>query len=107
MREIIYVDDIANACIYFMNKKTKDTLINIGTGKDYSISYYAKLLLKLICHKKNIKIVYDKSKPNGTPRKVLDIKRARSYGWKPKENINQAILKTYDDYLNLINEKKN
>ena len=106
MREIIYVDDIANACIYFMNKKTKDTLINIGTGKDYSISYYAKLLLKLICHKKNIKIVYDKSKPNGTPRKVLDIKRARSYGWKPKENINQAILKTYDDYLNLINEKK-
>tara|TARA_B100000586_G_C20030391_1_gene393063 strand:+ start:102 stop:896 length:795 start_codon:yes stop_codon:yes gene_type:complete len=53
-REAIYVDDIADACVYFMKKKTKHTLINIGTGKDFSIKYYAKLISKLILKKKNI-----------------------------------------------------
>ena len=100
-REVIYVDDIANACIYFMNKKIKANIINIGTGKDYTIKDYAKLILKIIIPNKKIKIIYDLSKPNGTPRKVLDVSLAKRYGWKSKTNLKDAILKTYKSYLNI------
>ena len=99
-REIIFVDDIADACIFFMNKKVKHKIINIGTGKDYNIKTYAKILSKILCPKKKIKIIFDKSKPNGTPRKVLDVSLAKKYGWKSKSNFKKSILKTYDDYLN-------
>ena len=98
-REVIYVDDIANACIYFMNKKIKETIINIGTGKDFSIKQYAKIILNLILPNKRIKIKYDKSKPNGTPRKVMDVSLAKKYGWKSKIDLKQAIKITYKDYL--------
>ena len=100
-REVIHVDDIAEACVYFMKKKTKHTLINIGTGKDYSIKYYAKLISKLIL-KKKILIKYDKSKPNGIPRKVMDISLAKKYGWKPKINLKDSIIKTYHSYTEEI-----
>ena len=100
-REIIYVDDIANACIFFMGKKIKESVINIGTGKDYTIKDYAKLILKIIIPNKKIKIIYDLSKPNGTPRKVLDVSLAKSYGWKSKTNLKEAILKTYESYLKI------
>ena len=98
-REVIYVDDLAEACIFFMKKKTKHTLINIGTGKDYKIKEYAKIILKLIVPKKNIKIVYDRSKPNGTPRKLLDISLAKKYGWTAKTDLTSAIKKTYLSFL--------
>ena len=78
-------------------KKTNHSLINIGTGKDYSISYYARLVSKLILNKK-IKIYYDKSKPNGVFRKVMDVSLAKKYGWKSKIKLNEAILKTYESY---------
>jgi len=97
-REVIYVDDIADACIHFMKKKTKEKIINIGTGKDYTINAYAKLMLKLIYPKKNVKILYDKTKPNGTPRKVLDISLAKKHGWKAKYKLKTAILKVYQSY---------
>ena len=98
-REVIYVDDIADACVYFMNKKFKETVINIGTGNDFSITEYAKIILKLIIPSKKIKIRYDKSKPNGTPRKVMDVSLAKKYGWKAKMNLKEAIRLTYSDYL--------
>ena len=98
-REIIYVDDLADACIYFMKKKFKESVINIGTGKDYSIRQYAKLILNQIIPQKNIKIKYDSSKPNGTPRKVLDVKLANKYGWKSKTKLEEAIVKTYQNFL--------
>ena len=98
-REVIYVDDIADACIYFMKKKIKETVINIGTGKDYTIKEYLdKIIKKIIPHKK-ITIKYDLNKPNGTPRKVLDVSLAKKYGWKSKTNLNDAILKTYTYFL--------
>ena len=96
------MDDLAKACIYFMKKKTKHTLINIGTGKDYSIKYYANLILKLIIPKNKIVIKYDKSKPNGTPRKILDVSLANKYGWYPSMNLKEAIIKTYYSYLKEI-----
>ena len=98
-REVIYVDDIADACIHFMNKKFRETVINIGTGKDFSINEYAKIILNLIIPHKKIKIRYDKLKPNGTPRKVMDVALADKYGWKSKINLNEAIRLTYSDYL--------
>ena len=98
-REVIHVDDLANACVYFMNKKTKHDIINIGTGKDYTIKYYAQFISKIILPNKKIKIEYDRSKPNGTPRKVMDISLAKKYGWKPGTSLELAILKTYQTYL--------
>ncbi len=99
-REVIYVDDIADACIHFMKKKIKENVINIGTGKDYMIKTYAKLILKLICPNIKVKIIYDRTKPNGTPRKVLDISLAKKYGWKPKHKLKNALLKAYESYIN-------
>ena len=100
-REVIYVDDIADACIYFMNKKFKETIINIGTGKDFSIKDYAKIILKMIIPNKKIIIKYDKSKPNGTPRKVMSVSLAKKYGWKAKVNLKDAIRVTYNDFLSM------
>ena len=101
MREFIHVDDLASACIYFMKKKTKHSVINIGTGKDYTIKYYANFVSKIIL-KKKIKIQYDKSKPNGVKRKLLDISIAKKYGWRPKLDLKSSIYKTYNSYLNEI-----
>ena len=98
-REVVYVDDIADACIYFMKKRFKQTTLNIGTGKDRSIEQYAKIILNLILPDKKIKIKYDKSKPNGTPRKVMDVSLAKKYGWKSKTDLKDAIKMTYNDYL--------
>ena len=98
-REVFYVDDLAEACIYFMNKKVKETLINIGSGKDLTIKQYAQLMLNILIPKNKIKIGFDLSKPNGTPRKVLDISLAKKYGWRPKIKLKEAILKTYYNYI--------
>ena len=98
-REVIYVDDLADACTFFMKKSFSGTILNIGTGKDFSIKQYAKIILSQIIPKNKIKIKYDLSKPNGTPRKVLDIKLANKYGWKPKTKLDEAITKTYKNFL--------
>ena len=98
-REVIHVDDLANACIYFMKKKTAHSLINIGTGKDYSIKYYANLILKIILPDQKIYIKYDRSKPNGTARKIMDVSLAKKYGWRHKISLENAILKTYQSFV--------
>ena len=98
-REVIYVDDIADACIYFMKKKIKETVVNIGTGNDYTIKEYAKKILSQIIPYKKILIKYDLRKPNGTPRKVLDVSLAKKYGWCSNTKLNEAILKTYHNFL--------
>ena len=103
-REVIHVDDIADACVYFMKKKTKDFLINIGTGKDYTIKFYLELIAKVILGKKKLKIKYDKSKPNGVPRKVMDVSLAKKYGWKHKINLKMSIKITYQSFLKELNE---
>ncbi len=96
-RELMYVDDLADACIYFMNKKTKESLINVGVGYDLSILNFAKLILKKL--KVNCKIVLDRSKPDGTPRKIIDSSIARKYGWYPKIDLNTGFDLTLKNYL--------
>ena len=95
-REIIYVDDVADACIYFFNKNTKETLINIGSGIEKSITGYAKFITKEL--KINPKIKYDKSKLTGTPRKILNSSIARKYGWKIKVNLKSGFKKVFNSY---------
>ena len=101
-RELMYVDDLADACIYFLNKKTKDSLINIGTGHDKSILEYAKFILKKINYK--CMIILDKSKPDGTKRKIIDNSIASSYGWKPKINLDDGFELTLKSYFSNSNK---
>ena len=98
-REVIYVDDIADACIYFMNKKTREIILNIGTGKDYSIKQYAHIISSRINPNVKLNIRFDKTKPNGTLRKVLDTSLAKKYGWKPKIDLKNAIDYTFKDFV--------
>jgi GDP-L-fucose synthase len=91
-REVLYVDDLAKACIFFMNKKTnkKHSVINIGSGRDYPINYYVNKICSMFNIKK-YKIVYDKTKPAGTFKKLLDTNVAKSYGWKPKISLTKGL----------------
>ena len=95
-RELMYVDDLADACIYFLNKKTKEALINVGSGMEKSIIDFAKFISKKL--NLDIKINKDLSKPDGTPRKIVDISIAKKYGWKSIVNFSDGFDKTYSDY---------
>ncbi len=104
-RELIYVDDIADACIFFMNKKVKHSLINVGSEEENTIENFAKLIAKKI--KSKIKIKFDKNlKMSGTPRKILDCTLARSYGWKKKISFDKALGLTIEDFLKNKKYKK-
>ena len=101
-RELMFVEDFADSIIFFMNKKIKEPFINIGIGKDYPIKWYAKFLMKKMSVK--LKIKYDKSKPDGMPKKCLDIALAKKYGWKPKNDFSKAFDITFNYFLK--NKKK-
>ena len=90
-RELIYVDDLADACIYFLNKKTKESLINIGSGVEKTIEQYARFIIKKF--KIKLDVVHDRTKPNGTPRKILNTSTAKKYGWKSKINLDEGLKK--------------
>ena len=95
-RELLLVDDFANAIIFFMNLKIKEPFLNIGTGKEHSIEWYVKFLLKKLNVKLNIK--YDKTKPDGVKSKMLDANKARKYGWIQKENLDHGLHLTLQDF---------
>lgn len=96
-RELMYVDDLAHACEYFLRKKTKESLINIGSGIEKTIENYAKFIMKKMNIK--LKIIKDLNKPNGTPRKILSTKLAKKYGWKSKIDLNTGYRLTIKDYI--------
>ncbi len=98
-RELMHVDDLADACIFFSTKKTKEILINIGTGKEKSIIQYVNFLKKKMNF--NGKIIFDKTKPDGTMRKKIDSKIARGYGWHPKISLSEGFDLTYQSFLKL------
>ena len=97
-REVIYVDDIADACIFFMKKKTSHALINIGTGKDMTIENYAKHLIKFFNAK--LKIKKNLRMPDGIKRKLLNISLAKSLGWTAKTKLQDGLKITIKDFLN-------
>ncbi len=96
-RELMFVEDFVEALIFFMNKKIKEPFINIGVGKDFTIEWYAKYIMKKLGVK--LKIFYDKNKPDGMPKKCLDISLAKKYGWKPRNNLNYGFDLTLRDFL--------
>ena len=105
-REVIYVDDLADAVIYFMNKKVHNTLINIGTSNEKTIKEFVKFILNVLG--KKMKIIFDNNKKlDGMKSKVLNTSLAKKYGWYPKIKLEDAILKTYLDleknYKNIRN----
>ncbi len=106
LRELIFSEDIADACIYFLNKKTKHSLINIGTGNDKSINYYAKYIMNHLGI--NLKIINQKNKLEGTHKKLLDVSLAKKYGWSFKTSLEKGISITINDYLenNLLKKHK-
>ena len=95
-RELMFVEDFADALIFFMNKKIKEPFLNIGTGKSYSIKWYAKFLMKKIGV--NLKMKFDSAKPDGMPIKCMDISLAKTYGWIPKNDFNKGFDITYKDF---------
>ncbi|MBK57203.1 MAG: GDP-fucose synthetase [Flavobacteriaceae bacterium] len=103
-RELMYVDDLADACEFFLKKKIKHSLINIGSGEEKTILSYYKFVIKKL--NANLKIIFDKNKPNGTPRKKLDLSLAKNYGWRSKYNLNKGFDLTYKDYLKKIDVNK-
>ncbi len=96
LRELLYVEDFADAVLFFVNKNIKNGFINIGSGKDHSIDWYVKFIMKEIGVK--LKIKYDKSKPDGVPRKLLDTSLARKYGWKFKTSLKSGLNSTLKDF---------
>ena len=99
-RELMFVEDFADAIIFFMKKKIKHPFLNVGTGKENSILWYAKYLMKKM--KVKLKIKFDKTKPDGMPRKCLDISIAKTYGWKPINNLDKGFQITFNYFTKKI-----
>ena len=104
LREVISSEDIASACIFFLKKKTKHKIFNIGTGQDFSIEHYARLIMRHM--NVNLKIVFDKNKPNGTFKKLLDSSLAKKYGWQHLTEFDKGISIAINDYLKNHLKKK-
>ena len=96
-REFLYIEDLADACLFLMNNYDGSEIVNIGVGEDISIADLALLVKEITGFKGDI--VYDRSKPDGTPRKLLDVSRLNSLGWKAKTGLRDGIRKTYEWYL--------
>lgn len=96
LREFMYVDDLADLCVYLMNNYSGDETVNAGTGDEISIKQLAELVAKIVGY--NGKILWDTSKPNGTPRKLLDISKIKKMGWKHKTSLEEGIQKAYKDF---------
>jgi GDP-L-fucose synthase len=97
MREFLYVDDLSEACIYLMLNHDGSEIVNIGTGEDISIQDLSYLIKEIIDFPGEI--VYDSSKPDGTLRKLLDVSKLHSLGWKHKTSLVDGIKKTYNDFI--------
>ena len=101
LREFLHADDLASALVFLMDHYSEKQFINVGSGKEISIRDLATLIRSIVGH--NGEILWDTSKPNGTPRKLMDSSRLMDLGWKPKISLEEGIKKVYDQYLE--NEK--
>jgi GDP-L-fucose synthase len=104
LREFLYVEDLADAILFLMENVNAEDLyengithLNVGTGKDISIDGLANMIAEIVGYKGTIN--HDVSKPDGTPRKLLDVSRINSLGWKYKTELREGIGKTYDFFL--------
>ena len=98
LREFLYVDDLANLCVFLMNYYSGNETVNAGTGKEITIKQLAELVARIVGYEGAIK--WDTSKPNGTPRKLLDVSKATQLGWTYKTKLEDGIRLAYQDFLN-------
>jgi len=104
MREFLFVDDMAEAVVYAVENKLPEYLYNIGSGKDITIKELAKTIQNVVGHKGNI--IWDSSKPDGTPRKLLDVSKMKDLGWQYRIDLKEGIEKTYFWFLENIENIK-
>lgn len=97
MREFLFVDDLAEAIVFALENKLPDYLYNVGTGEDLTIKELAEIIQKTVGHQGQI--VWDDSKPDGTPRKLMDVSKMHKLGWKHKTKLEDGIKKTYKWFL--------
>ena len=99
-REFLHVDDLAEAVVFSIENKLKDSLYNIGSSEEISIKQLALLIQQQVGHKGEI--IWDKSKPDGTPRKLLDSTNFKTLGWKPNIKTEEGIKKTYESFISSL-----
>ncbi|TGL82573.1 GDP-L-fucose synthase family protein [Leptospira yasudae] len=97
LREFLNVDDLADACVFLMDNYLDNLTINIGSGEEISISDLAQMIKNVVGYQGNI--ILDSTKPDGTPRKLLDSSRLKGLGWSPKIQLEQGIAETYKDFV--------
>jgi GDP-L-fucose synthase len=97
LREFLYVDDLANLCVFLMNHYSGNETVNAGTGKELTIKQLTELVASVIGYKGRIE--WDTTRPNGTPRKLLDVSKATKLGWTYKTELEDGILLSYEDFL--------
>ncbi|SHO59402.1 GDP-L-fucose synthase family protein [Algoriphagus zhangzhouensis] len=97
MREFLYVEDLAEAVVFALENEFQDNLYNVGTGTDLTIKQLAELIQKIVGHSGELK--WDSSKPDGTPRKLMDVSKMDKAGWKAKTSLEEGIQKTYGWFL--------
>jgi GDP-L-fucose synthase len=97
MREFLYVDDLADACVHLMEQGYDGPLLNIGTGRDVTIGELARTVMEVVGFQG--RVVFDASKPDGTPRKLLDVGRLHAQGWRHRIDLRQGIALAYEDFL--------
>ena len=97
MREFLHVDDLADACLFLMEHYSDESHINVGTGVDLSIRELAEKIRDVV--NPSARLVFDDTKPDGTPRKVLDVTRLSDLGWSPAYGLDAGIRSTYDWFL--------
>jgi GDP-L-fucose synthase len=103
-REFLYVDDFADACVFLLKQYSNTQFINIGFGQDISIAEFAQTVADVVGFKG--RLVFDRSKPDGTPRKLMDVSRLSDMGWKPTTSLRDGLEKAYMDFLaNPIRER--
>ncbi|BAV04280.1 GDP-L-fucose synthase [Filimonas lacunae] len=96
-REFLYADDLAEACIFLMEKYNEKELVNVGTGSDLTIKELAEMVKEVVGYEGGL--IFDASKPDGTPRKLMDVSKLNSFGWKYKTELKEGLTKAYEDFL--------
>ena len=98
LREFLYVDDLADLCLFLMNNYSGNETVNAGTGKEITIKALTELVAKVVGY--SGEILWDSSKPNGTPRKLLDVSKSAAMGWRYRTELEDGIKAAYEDFLN-------
>lgn len=98
LREFLYVDDLANLCVFLMNNYSGNETVNAGTGKEVTIKQLTEMVARTVGYEGEI--LWDTTRPNGTPRKLLDVSKSRDLGWHYKVDLADGIALAYDDFLN-------